>query len=149
MSEQVVKEVFAAWNSHDGSRLAAVMADDGVYEDVALGRTMRGEEIADFIGETHTMSSDYVIEMTSVVIDGDHYAAEWTMSGTNDGPAKQLGLPATGKKWEFRGMSSGEIGDDERVKLHRDYWNVATFLMQIGVLPPPPGAQPQAAAAQA
>jgi steroid delta-isomerase-like uncharacterized protein len=137
MPERLFNDVLAAWNSHDGRRLANLMADDGIYEDVAVGRVMDPAAVVDFVARTHTLSSDYKIEWVSTQRNGSRYATEWLMSGTNDGPAPELGLPPTGKRWEIRGASVGVLDDDGHIKLHRDYWNLAGFLIQLGVLPPP------------
>ena len=40
----------AAWNAHDSAAVASHMADDAIYEDVALGRELHGpSEIASFV----------------------------------------------------------------------------------------------------
>ena len=96
--------------------------------------------MVDFVAETHAMSSNYVVEVVSAQRSGNNYATEWLMGGTHDGPLQLLGLPATGKQWRVRGASVGQLNDDGRIKLHRDYWNLAAFLTQVGVLPPPPSA---------
>ena len=42
----------AAWNAHDSAGVARHMADDAIYEDVALGRVLHGpSEIASFVVE--------------------------------------------------------------------------------------------------
>ena len=137
MSNDFFNELLAAWNSHDGSLIAALMADDGAYEDVAVGEALDRASIVDFVARTHTLSSDYVIEWLSTQRSGNSYAAEWIMSGTNDGPAVALGLPPTGRPWEIRGASVGQLDDEGRIRLHRDYWNLAGLLVQLGALPPP------------
>ena len=41
-----------AWNAHDPAAVARYMADDAIYEDVALGRVLHGpSEIAKFVEE--------------------------------------------------------------------------------------------------
>ena len=35
-------EYLAAWNAHDPAAVARYMADDAIYEDVALGRVLHG-----------------------------------------------------------------------------------------------------------
>jgi SnoaL-like domain len=41
-----------AWNAHDSAAVASHMADDAIYEDVALGRVLHGpSEIASFVKE--------------------------------------------------------------------------------------------------
>ena len=49
-----------AWNAHDSAAVARYMADDAIYEDVALGRVLHGpSEIASFVEEGTRSSSDF------------------------------------------------------------------------------------------
>jgi steroid delta-isomerase-like uncharacterized protein len=144
VSEEFFTEFLAAWNSHDGAQLAAMMAEDGTYEDLATGRVMDRAAVVDFIRETDEMSSDYRVDSVSMQRSGDRYALEWRMSGINDGPISLMNLPATGKQWQIRGTSVGELDGDGRIKLNRDYWNLLAWLVEVGLAPPPEpvGAQP-------
>jgi ketosteroid isomerase-like protein len=56
-----------AWNAHDSAAVARYMADDAIYEDVALGRLLHGpSEIASFVEEATTSSSDFRFEVVSL-----------------------------------------------------------------------------------
>lgn len=132
-------EYLDAWNSRDAARVASFMADDGTYEDLALGVVHKGrEEIAAFVLETAHFSSDYRIEAVSEQSDGDSYAMEWEMYGTNTGDGG--GLPATNKPYRIRGVSVGRRNAEGKITQNRDYWNMADYLVQVGILPPPGGA---------
>ncbi len=121
------------------------MAEEGTYEDLAVGEMMDRDAIADFVARADTMSSDYAIEWVSTQRSGTSYAAEWIMSGTNDGPLIALGLPPTGKPWNIRGVSIGRLDDEGHIQRNRDYWNLAGFLMQLGAMPAPTSAVPSTA----
>ena len=60
-------------------------------------------------------------------------AIEWAMSGTQKGDAP--GMPATGKP--FSSVRGATILELERNKIRResDYWDAATFMKQLGLLP--------------
>jgi steroid delta-isomerase-like uncharacterized protein len=91
-----------AWNAHDPAAVARCMADDAIYEDVALGRVLHGpSEIARFVEEATRASSDFRFEQVSLFIAGGDYANEWIMSGTND--REVAGVPATGRGFRVRG----------------------------------------------
>jgi len=128
-----------AWNAHDGAAVAAFMAEDGSYEDVALGKVHTGrEDIAGWIdGMAGEFSSDYRFEPVSWVENGSSYAAEWVLVGTHDGSSPML--PATGRSYSIRGVSVGET-ENGRIKRNTDYWDMAGFLVQIGILPAPEAA---------
>ena len=68
--------------------------------------------------------------------DGSRYAIEWEMLGTNTGASG--GFPATGKPYRIRGASIGELDPDGRITANRDYWNLAAYLIEVGLLQVPP-----------
>jgi steroid delta-isomerase-like uncharacterized protein len=128
-----------AWNSRDGSQVAGFMADDVTYEDLALGVTHKGAQaVVAFVEETARFSSDYVFTAVGAQADGQHYCLEWEMAGTNDGAAG--GVPATNRPYRIRGASVGTRNGDGLIATNRDYWNMADYLAQVGILPPPAAA---------
>jgi steroid delta-isomerase-like uncharacterized protein len=125
-----------AWNSHDASQVAGFMAADATYEDVALGQLHEVvDAIKGFVDETASFSSDYHFSPVTVQASGTQYAMEWEMSGTNTGDI--AGLPATNKPYRIRGVSIGQLDAEGKVEHNRDYWNLADYLIQVGILPPP------------
>jgi len=128
-----------AWNTRDGGKVAAFMADGAVYEDLTLHETHTGAQaIAEFVDRmVPELSSDYRFENVSFQQSGDSYAGEWTLLGTHDGTAGPF--PPTGKQFEIRGVSIGRL-EGGRIRQNRDYWDMANFLGQIGLMPAPEGA---------
>jgi steroid delta-isomerase-like uncharacterized protein len=125
-----------AWNSHDADRVAVFMAADATYEDLALGQLHEGvDAIKGFVDETAAFSGDFHFNPVSVQAGGADYAMEWEMSGTNTGDI--AGLPATNKPYRIRGVSIGQLDAEGKIARNRDYWNLADYLMQVGILPPP------------
>ena len=130
-----------AWNAHDPAAVARYMADDAIYEDVALGRVLHGpSEIAGFVEEATRASSDFRFEEVSLFTAGCDYANEWIMIGTNDREVQ--GVPATGRSFRVRGASVGKLDASGRIVENRDYYNLAEMFAQLGIQPPAP---PQAA----
>ena len=126
-----------AWNAHDPAAVARHMADGAIYEDVALGRVLRGpSEIAKFVEEATRSSSDFRFEVVSVLTAGSNYANEWVMLGTNDRALPSV--PATGRSFRVRGASVGRLDSSGLIVENRDYYNLAELLTQLGV--PPTGA---------
>jgi steroid delta-isomerase-like uncharacterized protein len=111
------------------------MADDVVYEDVALGQVHEGEAaVAGFAQRADKFSRDYEFVSVSEQGSGESYAFEWEMIGTNTGEG--AGVPATNKPFRIRGVSVGTLDSSGMIRHNRDYWNVADYLMQVGILPP-------------
>ena len=126
-----------AWNAHDPAAVARYMADDAVYEDVALGRVLHGpSEIAAFVEEATRASSDFRFEEVSLFTAGGDYANEWIMIGTND--REVPGVPATGRSFRVRGASVGKLDTSGRIVANRDYYNLAEMFAQLGIQPAAP-----------
>ena len=129
--------ISSAWNAHDSAAVARHMADDAIYEDVALGRVLHGpSEIASFVEEATRSSSDFRFEVVSLFTAGNDYANEWVMLGTNDRELR--GVPATGRSFRVRGASIGRLDASGRIVENRDYYNLAELLTQLGILPTAP-----------
>lgn len=129
-----------AWNAHDSASVARYMADDAIYEDVALGRVLHGpSEIASFVEEATRSSSNFRFEVVSLITAGSDYANEWVMLGTNDRALP--GVPATGRSFHIRGASVGKLDSNGLIVENRDYYNLAELLTQLGMprtAPPQP-----------
>jgi len=126
-----------AWNAHDPAAVARYMADDAIYEDIALGRVLHGpSEIAAFVEEATKASSDFRFEEVSLFSAGSDYANEWIMTGTNDREVQ--GVPATGRSFRVRGASVGKLDASGRIVENRDYYNLAEMFAQLGILPTAP-----------
>lgn len=122
-----------ALNGHDADGVAASFAEDGVLTDVATGQRAEGrtaikETAEGFIG----MFTDLRIEKTATMSEGDRYGAEWVMTGIRTGDIP--GLPATGRSFRVLGAGMGEVRDGLIVRA-TEYWNMADFLTQVGILP--------------
>ena len=134
-----------AWNAHDPAAVARYMADDAIYEDVALGRVLHGpSEIAAFVAEATGASSDFRFEEVTLFTAGSEYANEWIMTGTNDREVE--GVPATGRSFRVRGASVGKLDASGRIVENRDYYNLAELLTQLGILPTGPSQPAQMSA---
>ncbi len=134
MTGSLAKEYLEAWNTHRGQAVRAFMADDVDFEEVTLGERLHGSDaVADFVERfTATFSSDYRFELVDEFATESHLVAEWTVSGTHDrgSPA----LAATNKPFTIRGATIAQLQAGKFVR-NRDYWDMAGFLREIGVLP--------------
>jgi len=90
------------------------------------------KEIKDFIKATFVWSPDLKFELKSFFSAGGRTASEWVMAGTHAGELP--GIPATGKRFSVRGASIEELRGD-KISRHADYYNLVSFLQQVGLLP--------------
>jgi len=136
----------AAWEVHphaggpDGAdelaRLIGFMHPAVRYEDVPSATVFEGHAgIAQMCAGAFGMSSDLRFEVVSRQTDGRSFAFESVGRGTSTGAVGPL--PASGGPIVFRGIAVGSLSDDGLVTGHRDYWDMASLLIQLGVLPAP------------
>ena len=134
--EKMFDDYNAAWLSYDVEKIATFFTDDCVYEDLAIGAVNHGkEELKAFVTLTFAALPDFKIEPKSIFSAGDRVATEWVMTGTQKGDFP--GIPATGKSFSVRGASITELRAG-KISRWADYWNFASFLQQVGLLPAAP-----------
>lgn len=134
--KKMAKDLIEAWNSHDVDKIAFFFTDDCVYEDLAFGVVNRGKkELKDFLKVTFLWSPDLKFELKSFLSAGGRTAVEWVMTGTHAGEVP--GIPATGKRFSLRGVAIDEWRGD-KISRHTDYYNLVSFLQQVGLLPETP-----------
>jgi steroid delta-isomerase-like uncharacterized protein len=132
-TESLIKESLVAMNSHDIEKFLTFYTDDCVYEDMAIGKVNHGkEEIRAFFTTMLVQSPDVKIEEKSIFTTGNWAAGEFVLTGTNTGDTPEI--PATGKSFSIRAASIFQLRDG-RICRQSDYWNMASFLQQLGVIP--------------
>jgi steroid delta-isomerase-like uncharacterized protein len=135
--EQTLEEWAAGWSTHDIERVVSLYTDDCIYEDVPLGIVNRGkEQLRAFGRQVFDAFPDVRIELTSQFAARDWALLEWVMSGTHKGDLP--GMPATNAAFSVRGATALELKNG-RISRNSDYWDLATLLTQIGLMPSPQG----------
>ena len=131
-TEKMFREYLAAWNTHDLDKIVSFFTDDCVYENLARGQTYRGkDELKAWATMSFDAIPDFKLDVTSLFASGEWVACEWVMSGTQSGAIP--GLPATGKSFSVRGSTVAQLKDG-KIMRNADYWDVMTFLRQLGVM---------------
>lgn len=119
----------AAWNSHDPVKWATYFTPDIYYEDVTFAEINRGsEEGKKFAGEFFEAVPDLKLELENSSIEGNHGSIQWILTGTDKGIYK------TGKKFKVRGVSIVTLKGG-KISRSLDYYDAATILKQVGLLP--------------
>ena len=120
-----------AWNSHDVVKWATHFTPDVYYEDVTFGEISRGSaEAQKFAASFFTDVPDLKLELADSSIEGNHGSIQWILSGTDKGVFK------TGKPFKVRGVSIVTV-DHGKISRSIDYYDLATIMKQVGVLPAP------------
>jgi steroid delta-isomerase-like uncharacterized protein len=133
--EQVLERWAPAWSSHDPEKVLSLFTDDCVFEDVTFAVVIRGKEaLRGFVRGAFVAMPDIHFELTGRLAAGQRAALEWVMSGTHAGDFP--GMPATGKRLSVRGSTILEL-EAGKIRRESDYWDAATFMRQVGLLPSP------------
>jgi steroid delta-isomerase-like uncharacterized protein len=130
--EELLKNIFAAYNAHDAEKLLSYMAED--MESVGTDGTIyRGkEEIRASYENLFSSIPDYRLELISFFASGDEICTEWIASGTPTGTLEG-GIPATGKSYRVRGATISVMRGDKFVR-SSTYFDTASRLEQLGIL---------------
>jgi len=135
--DKMMSDYIAAMNAHDVEKLLSFFADDCVYECTPLGKVNRGKkELKDFFSSMFVDFPDFKLEMKPGFNTGDRGAGEWVMSGTF-AHSSIPGMPATGKSFSVPGAAITEFSGG-KISRNTNYWNLAAFLQQVGLMPPQP-----------
>ncbi len=136
--ERMLNDWAIAWSSNDSSndpeRVLALFLDDCVFEDVTFGVVVHGkDELRSFVKGAFAAVPDFKYGLTSRFADRQWAVIEWVMSGTHKGDLP--GMPATGNRFSsVRGSSILEL-EAGKIRRESDYWDAATFMKQVGLLP--------------
>jgi steroid delta-isomerase-like uncharacterized protein len=121
-----------AWNAHDAGAVAAFYASDAISRDVGEARPGR-EFIQRGVSEYLAAFPDFHLGIRRVSVDGEVVCVEWHATGTHSGPF--LHAPPTGRFVDVDGCIVVRLGDDGLIANEILYWDVASLLEQIGMLP--------------
>jgi steroid delta-isomerase-like uncharacterized protein len=131
----LVLEWTECFNRHDPDGAAGHMAPDCVFTNVGNGTRLEGRDaFRDDAVNLLAMWSELHFDTTQVLVTGDAFTKLWVMTGVHTGDVP--GLPATGKPFRIRGCGVGRVHDGQIAEV-TEYWNMAEFLTQVGILPAP------------
>ena len=100
------------WEQWDFSGFVDLFSDDVIYVAHATERTVVGRaELADYIRDEAADQGQASVRMGTPVIDGNHVAAEFWVTRTNEG-----------ENWTTPGCFIAQLGPDGRCTFFREYW---------------------------
>lgn len=127
----VADRYFDAWNHRDPEAVAAVFADDGTYADPNVPDGLGPRATAAYAGGLFAAFPDLAFEIESSGERSDGtVAAQWVMTGTNDGPFQ--GLPPSGREVRLPGADVIAVAGD-RVRSVVGYFDTAVVPRQLGM----------------
>ena len=142
MAEQdlirVARGIVDAFNAGDWERCKAALVPDALYDEVATSRRLKG--VGDIIPCWQAWKGampDVKGGVTNAVASGNTVVLEVTWEGTHTGPlaGPKGAIPPTGKRQTTR---AGWVlnFDGSKLKESRHYFDMLSFMQQLGILPP-------------
>lgn len=130
--EAVVREHMDSENRLDFEATLATFAHPH-YELIATGEVYDGDEaVRGYYAASRAAFPDQRNEVRALHHSDDGVLVEFDLLGTHRGPLR--GIPPTGR--EFRcAMAALFLFDDDRIVCERVYFDSATILRQLGLLP--------------
>jgi steroid delta-isomerase-like uncharacterized protein len=112
-------------------KVIPLFTGDVTYEDVTFGAVNHGSaELRKFAAFFFDAVPDMKFELVNSSIRAGHGSIEWVFSGTDRGVYK------TGKKFTVRGVSIINL-DGGKISRNLDFYDSATIMRQVGLLPEP------------
>ena len=134
--KETIERALAVYNRHDAAGFASYFAEDGVMRVVATGEVSEGRGQIRAAREETWRALDYTLETRGIYECGEEVWSEWTLSGTHVG--EMMGIPATHLRVEgLLGCSHFTFGADGLIASDLVYFDLATMLRQLGLLPEP------------
>ena len=131
-TEEFVKNLWAAWNSHDWEKTSPFYADNCIIEDLPTKTCNGKRELEAYYNYLLIGYPDLNFEAMSCFGSDNQIATQWTMSGTNTGDTSRS--KATGKSFSIPGVSILEIQGGKIIH-ETDYWDLHSLLQQLGIMP--------------
>ena len=117
--------------AHDAEALARCFATDATVESPSIGTHQGRRAIAEGYRGWFASFPDLHWNLEGIVADASEVSLAFRASGTHQD--EFLGLPATGKRVEFRGVYLQTVRDDHIVRERRVY-DFTGFLIKLGIL---------------
>ena len=128
-SKSIGQKWIDGWNSGDPEVFVSAFTPDGIYEDVTFGLKKKGStELRDLHKFFHDFVGGLYVKLIATHVAAGHGTIEWMFGG------KDVGVFKTGKPFEVQGVSVIEVRGT-RISRNLDYYDAATIMKQVGMLP--------------
>jgi steroid delta-isomerase-like uncharacterized protein len=122
----------ASWNRHDATALCNDHAEDGVVVSPMFARMEGRAQICTSYTALFAVFPDWHIRFDAPIRDGSRIAVPFSVTATHKGDF--MGLPGTGRRCEFEGVSLYELDDALLIREERRVYDFTGLLTRLGVL---------------
>src|SRR5512146_1092329 len=132
---ETLRAAYDSWNKRDFDGVVQNMADNVSYTDQANNRIITSRQgFRDYVESWAKAMTDGRISNYEFIDAGDTVVAQFTGTGTNDGPF--MGLQPTGKRLTFSFCEICRFDKHGRVISGGAYYDVYSILTQLGHVRP-------------
>lgn len=142
MSEQenikAARAFFEAWNMGDLSKTAQYEADNYMGEAPGTPGPLNAEQTRAYNQTFLTAFPGSKFELLLTIAQGDYVVINWKASGVHTGPLQTPSggsIPPTGKHATLMGSTTSQIKNG-KVTRSWNFWDMASLLGQLGLMPP-------------
>jgi len=135
-AETVFRQTVDLANRQDGDGIQQYLAEDLEFDNPVTGPTDKNG-MQQFHASFFSAFPDLHYTIDKSVDNGKVLAVESTVTGTHKG--QLMGIPPTNKKVELKAAFFVEVSGDKIIRW-RSYFDTASMLRQLGVLPEPAAA---------
>ena len=124
--------MFAAWHERDLDKVSSALAPDFQYVTGSV-RMKSPAELFDMARDIWAATPDELVELTSIIDDGERVAVEARTTATHLGPLRFAGinLPPSGRKLDI-GSAFFFTFKDGLIHRWTEYGNVKDWIEQMG-----------------
>jgi steroid delta-isomerase-like uncharacterized protein len=140
---QIARSLYDNWNERQFDKTAELMAAEGEIVLVGSDTRFRGPSGAiEFSQMWADGFPDGRVKIDNVVAAGDHVVVQYTGNGTHTGALRSPAgeIPATGRSVTLDLCDVQEIRDG-KIRSVQSYFDSASMLMQLGIMPEVVGAK--------
>jgi predicted ester cyclase len=125
---------FRAWNNGDRNAVDETCSPDFVFHVAGMPDMVGLEAHHGYIAAWQTAMPDVHIAMDRLIVEGEHYAARYIMTGTHTGSSPAIPAPPMGKQISVSALEIGRVVDGRFVEgfLYPDQLGL---MQQVGALP--------------
>jgi steroid delta-isomerase-like uncharacterized protein len=135
--DEVIRKQVDAFNRHDAKGFASCYASSADVQDPQYPEPLHGTDaVTKDLTDWLTAFPDIQGRLTRTVVNGETYAAEWSMSGTHEGPLNGPGghIPATNRKVSMNAAIVGRIDAHGCIVEEHRYYDLAGVMSQLGLM---------------
>lgn len=129
---------FEAWNAGDLSKNSAYIADNYIGEGPGRTAPMTSDQESQFNQNFLNAFPGSKFEILLTIVQGEYVVNHWKASGKNTGTLispSGVAVPPSGKMVTLMGSTTSQVKNGKVVHSWA-FWDMASLLTQIGLLPP-------------